>query len=56
MDMKLQEILELAVNDEDVADIFLVAGLPVTMKRNGVQVRMEGQALMPRDMNLWDGF
>lgn len=50
MDMKLQEILELAVNDEDVADIFLVAGLPVTMKRNGVQVRMEGQALMPRDI------
>ena len=33
--MKLQEILEQAVRDEDVSDVFLVAGLPVTMKRNG---------------------
>lgn len=48
--MKLQEILELAVRDEDVADIFLVAGLPVTMKRNGAQIRLDMQALMPRDI------
>ena len=50
MDMKLQEILELAVRDEEVADIFLVAGLPVTMKRNGVQMRMESGPLMPKDI------
>lgn len=48
--MKLQEILELAVNDEDVADIFLVAGLPVTMKRSGRQVRMGSTSLMPKDI------
>lgn len=50
MVMKLQEILELAVRDEEVADIFLVAGLPVTMKRNGVQMRMESVPLMPKDI------
>ena len=48
--MKLQEILEQAVRDEDVADIFLVAGLPVTMKRNGVQARMDMPPLMPKDI------
>ncbi|WP_300774379.1 type IV pilus twitching motility protein PilT [uncultured Acetatifactor sp.] len=48
--MKLQEILELAVRDEDVADIFLVAGLPVAMKRNGVQTRMDMAPLMPKDI------
>ena len=45
--MKLQEILEQAVRDEDVSDVFLVAGLPVTMKRNGVQTRMDMAPLMP---------
>lgn len=48
--MKLREILEQAVRDEDVADIFLVAGLPVTMKRNGVQVRMDMSPLMPKNI------
>ena len=48
--MKLQEILEQAVRDEDVSDIFLVAGLPVTMKRNGVQTRLDMPALMPKDI------
>ena len=48
--MKLQEILEQAVRDEDVSDVFLVAGLPVTMKRNGVQTRLDMPALMPKDI------
>ncbi len=48
--MKLQEILEQAVRDEDVSDVFLVAGLPVTMKRNGRQVRVGEGTLMPKDI------
>ena len=48
--MKLQEILEQAVRDEDVSDVFLVAGLPVTMKRNGRQVRVGEGMLMPKDI------
>lgn len=47
--MKLQEILEQAVRDEDVSDVFLVAGLPVTMKKNGRQERM-GERLLPLDI------
>ena len=49
--MKLQEILEQAVRDEDVSDVFLVAGLPVTMKRSGRQVRVEETMLMPKDID-----
>lgn len=49
--MKLQEILERAVRDEDVSDIFLVAGLPVTMKRSGRQLRVGSQPLMPKDID-----
>lgn len=49
--MKLQEILEQAVRDEDVSDVFLVAGLPVTMKRNGRQMRVNEHMLMPRDID-----
>lgn len=48
--MRLQEILERAVRDEDVSDIFLVAGLPVTMKRSGRQLRVGSQPLMPKDI------
>ncbi len=48
--MKLQEILEQAVRDEDVSDVFLVAGLPVTMKRGGRQMRVGDGMLMPRDI------
>ena len=48
--MKLQEILEQAVRDEDVSDVFLVAGLPVTMKRNGRQGRAGEGMLMPKDI------
>ena len=49
--MKLQEILEQAVRDEDVSDVFLVAGLPVTMKSSGRQVRVEETMLMPKDID-----
>lgn len=47
MDMKIQDILEQAVKDEEVSDIFLVAGLPPTMKSHGRQKRLEGTMLMP---------
>lgn len=47
MDIKIQEILEQAVADEDVSDIFLVAGLPATLKSGGRQKRLGSQALMP---------
>lgn len=43
----IYEILEQAVRDEDVSDIFLVAGLPVTMKRNGRQKRIGDKMMMP---------
>ena len=49
--MKLQEILERAVRDEDVSDVVFVAGLPVTMKRSGRQVRVGEQMLMPKDID-----
>lgn len=47
--MKLREILERAVLDKAVSDVFLVAGLPVTMKCNGRQMCMSGQKLIPKD-------
>ena len=49
MEMKLREILERAVLDRAVSDVFLVAGLPVTMKCNGRQMCMSGQKLIPKD-------
>lgn len=47
MNISIHEILEQAVRDEDVSDIFLVAGLPVTMKRNGRQKRIGDKMMMP---------
>ncbi len=44
--MELQEILNLAIQ-QGASDIFLVAGLPVTIKREGHQVRMGEGILMP---------
>ncbi len=44
--MDILEILQKAVSAE-AADVFLVAGLPVTFKCDGRQRRMEGEALMP---------
>lgn len=44
--MKIEEILEKAI-DMGAADIFIVAGLPVTMKCNGHQERLPGDRLLP---------
>lgn len=46
--MKLREILELAVLDKAVSDIFIVAGLPVTMKCNGRQMCVKEKKLVPK--------
>ncbi len=48
MDMKLREILELAVLDKAVSDVFIVAGLPVTMKCSGRQMCVKAGKLVPR--------
>ena len=47
--MTITEILEKAVS-LDAADIFLVAGLPVTFKCGGKQERMPGDFLRPNDI------
>ena len=47
--MTITEILEKAVS-LDAADIFLVAGLPVTFKCGGKQERMPGDFLRPKDI------
>ena len=47
--MTIQEILQKAVS-MDAADIFLVAGLPVTYKCGGRQVRESGDFLKPNDI------
>ncbi len=44
--MNIQEILRQAI-DRDAADIFLVAGLPVTFKCGGHQERLPGDKLLP---------
>lgn len=44
--MDLTAILENAVA-KDASDIFFVAGLPVTVKSHGHQIRMEGDMLLP---------
>ncbi|MBQ9157234.1 MAG: PilT/PilU family type 4a pilus ATPase [Eubacterium sp.] len=47
--MTIQEILEKAI-ELDAADIFLIAGLPVTFKCDGHQHRMESDRLLPDDI------
>lgn len=44
--MLLSELLKQMI-DLKASDIFVVAGLPLTYKANGRQVRMEGEALTP---------
>lgn len=44
--MKIEEILQKAI-EMDAADIFIIAGLPVTMKCHGHQERMPGDRLLP---------
>lgn len=46
--MDIQDILSGAV-EEEASDIFLIAGLPVTMKCNGHQKRSSGERLKPDD-------
>ena len=47
--MEILEILRNAVA-ADAADVFLVAGLPVTFKCGGRQQRLEGEMLMPDEI------
>ena len=44
--MNIHEILEKAIEME-AADIFLIAGLPITFKCNGHQVRLDSDIMMP---------
>ncbi|MBQ5804516.1 MAG: PilT/PilU family type 4a pilus ATPase [Erysipelotrichaceae bacterium] len=44
--MTIKEILDIAVKN-DASDIFLIAGLPVTLKCSGEQKRLEGDRLVP---------
>lgn len=46
-EITIQSILKDAVEDENVSDIFLIAGLPVTMKCSGRQKRMNEVPMMP---------
>ena len=47
--MEILDILQQAVK-ADAADVFLVAGLPVTFKCGGRQQRLEGGLLMPEEI------
>lgn len=47
--MELQQILQKAIASE-ASDIFLVAGLPVTLKCHGKQVRLAGDIMMPDEI------
>ena len=49
--MTIEEILRKAI-EIDAADIFLVAGLPVTFKCGGRQERMQGDFLRPDDITV----
>lgn len=46
--MKLKEILEQAIA-EQASDVFIVAGLPVSFRRNGVINRINDEKLFPPD-------
>lgn len=49
--MEIIEILKQAV-EQGAADIFLIAGVPVTFKMKGQHVRMPGEMLMPDILDL----
>ena len=49
--MDLLTILQKAV-EQDAADIFIIAGIPVTAKCHGRQVRLFEERLMPEDIDL----
>lgn len=46
--MKLKEILEIAVS-KNASDVFIVAGLPVSMRHNGVIERINSERVMPAE-------
>lgn len=46
--MKIEEFLTLATKEE-ASDLFIVAGLPLTMKTNGVMHRINEERMMPQD-------
>ena len=49
--MNIREILEKAM-ETNTSDIFLIAGLPVTLKQNGHQFRLPGDMLMPEQIEI----
>ena len=46
--MNIEEFLTLAA-DKEASDLFIVAGLPLTMKTNGVMHRINEERMMPQD-------
>ena len=48
--MELSEILQNAI-EQEASDIFLIAGLPVTYKCSGRQMRLPGEILKPRSVS-----
>ena len=48
MSTNLQELLRQAI-DEKASDVFIVAGLPVSFRKNGVIHRINGERLLPTD-------
>ena len=46
MALELRDLLQQAI-DQEAQDIFLIAGLPVTLKINGHQVRLPGDIMKP---------
>jgi len=49
--MNIQDILQESIQ-KDASDIFFIAGLPVTVKSQGRQVRLEGERLLPEDIGV----
>lgn len=49
--MQLREILEKAI-ENDVSDIFIVAGLPISFRKNGVVSQFNEDKLLPKDTAL----
>lgn len=49
--MRLREILETAI-ENDVSDIFIVSGLPISFHKNGVVSALNEDKLLPKDTEL----
>ena len=46
--MNIEEFLTLAA-EKEASDLFIIAGLPLTMKTNGVMHRINEERMMPQD-------